>query len=124
MEETPISKFKDILDNLNENDICTLIEHISKRVWIPTYVPCEQFDIPIDEYRKLINDEALNAKINDFVCYILQNKFDEENSSITSSSDHTQKETVAEIELETDQTMTVESLIERMCTICDNTTAS
>lgn len=87
-------------------------------------MPCEQFDIPIDEYRKLINDEALNAKINDFVCYILQNKFDEENSSITSSSDHTQKETVAEIELETDQTMTVESLIERMCTICDNTTAS
>lgn len=118
MAQTPISIIKDLVDKLNENDVCELIEHISKKVWIPTYVPREQFDLPIDEYTKLINDEVLNAKINNFACYILQNKFDEDNSSTTTTSSH-QTETVAEIELETDEAMTVEGLIERMCTITD-----
>lgn len=117
-----IDSIKDLVDDLSEEDLCVLIEHISKRVWIPTYVPREQFDLPVDEYTKLINDEALNAKINDFACYILQNKFDEEDetSSTTTTNSH-QTETVAEVELESDEAMTVEGLIERMCTIKDVT---
>jgi hypothetical protein len=120
MASTSLDTIKELVDALSEDDMCALIEHISKRVWIPTYVPRERFDLPRDVYTTLINDDALNAKINDFACYILQNKFDDENSSIDNSSDNV-LETVAEVELETDEAMTVEGLIERMCTITDVT---
>jgi hypothetical protein len=126
MTSSTLKAIKAMVNELNEDDMCAVIDHIAKRVWIPTYVPRERFDVPVDAYDTIINDNNLNAKINDFVCYLLQNKFDnqEEDDKVTEDTDNQSvdipdEEVVAEIEVVNDESMTVEGLIERMCTITE-----
>jgi hypothetical protein len=126
MTSSTLKAIKAMVNELNEDDMCAVIDHIAKRVWIPTYVPRERFDVPVDAYNTIINDNNLNAKINDFVCYLLQNKFDnqEEDDKVTEDTDNQSvdipdEEVVAEIEVVNDESMTVEGLIERMCTITE-----
>lgn len=128
MESSTINTIKGMVNELNEDDMCAIIEHIAKRIWIPTYIPRERYDVPVDAYSSIINDEQLNAKVNDFVCYLLQNKFDnqEEDDTVSQDTDNQHddiiyEDVVAEIEVVNDESMTVEGLFERMCTIAHTT---
>ena len=119
MATTMLDTIKNLVDKLNEDDLCALIDYMAKKVWIPTYVPRERFDIPMDAYTDLINDDNLNNKVNDFACYLLQNRFDNQEEDDDEHDEGKPNEAVVEIELENDQSMTVEGLIERMCTITE-----
>jgi hypothetical protein len=123
MTSTTVSTIKSMVNELNEDDMCAVIDHIAKTIWIPTYIPRERFDVPLNAYKTVIDDKELNAKINDFVCYLLQNKFDNQDEDDTVSEDTDslhddviQNEAVV-AEIEIDDSMTVEGLFERMCTI-------
>jgi len=128
MTSSTLTTIKALVNELNEDDMCAVIDHIAKKIWIPTYVPRERFDVPIDAYNTIIDDSNMNAKISDFVCYLLQNKFDnqEEDDNVTEDTDDQSvdipdEEVVADIEVVNDENMTVEGLIERMCTITEIT---
>lgn len=112
-----VESIKNMIDDLNEDEMVSIVEHIAKKIWIPVYVPRERFDIPQEDFQTLIADMPFGSKINDFVCYLLQNRFeneDKEDKSVSSSSEK-EIDAVAEVELESDVNMTVEGLFEQMC---------
>jgi hypothetical protein len=111
-----MDSIKTAIDQLNEEETCSIIEHIAKKIWIPIHIPRERFDIPCNDYQALIDDKSLTSKVNDFICYLLQNRFDNLESETDATSTTSSKEdAVAEVEFENDNNMTVESLIDMMC---------
>jgi hypothetical protein len=111
-----VESIKAKIDQLNEEETCSIIEHIAKKIWIPLHIPRQRFDIPCGDYQALIDDKYLSSKVDDFVCYLLQNRFDNLESETDATSTTSSKEdAVAEVELENDDNMTVASLIDMMC---------
>ena len=106
-----VQTVKSLVDELNEEDLCKVIEHIAKKIWIPIHVSRKKFDIPSQDFQSLINDVELNSKIDDLACYLLQNRFENEETETTSSTKSIE-DNVAEVELDNDTTMTVEGLFD------------
>ncbi len=108
-----VEDIKRMLDELQEKELCEVIEHIAKKVWIPIHIPRESFDIPVEDYQSVINDTTLSSRIDGFTSYLLQNRFDNLESDTTSTTS-SEDVAVAEVELDNDNDMTVEGLFDLM----------